>query len=171
MKPVKKKHIPKPTHFGKNLKLLRRMKGVSQTSIAKATGMTRNNIASYESGVVEPNVKNFFKVCKYFSVDPKKMLEADLTEHPTEITNVDPTSDNVVNDYLTDHLDQFVIQTNEMTKVLEGYQAFYDLQRESIEDKSSRELYSTMDDLLSLLQSLIKANWHLIQKFYPEEEE
>ncbi len=171
MKPVKRKHIPRPTHFGKNLRFLRRMKGLSQSAIAKATDMTRNNIASYESGLVEPNAKNFYKVSKYFSVDPKKMLDSILSENPTEISQVDISTDNIVDQYLTDHMEQFVIQTNEMTKILEGYQTFYDLQRESTVDKSTRELYSTMDDLLSLLKSLIKSNWDLIQSVYPEEEE
>lgn len=168
---AKKKNIPKPTHFGKNLKFLRRMKGLSQTALANETGMTRNNIASYESGVVEPNASNFLRVCKFFSIDPKCMLDSVLSENPHEVTSHPDKVEGVVNNYLLDHMDQFVIQTNEMTKILEGYKALYDLRRADDDNPLHRDLYSTMGDLHSLLESLIKSNWNLISSVFPEEEE
>lgn len=171
MKVVQKKNIPKPTHFGKNLKFLRLMKGLSQAKLAKHVDMTRNNMASYESGLVEPNVKNFMKICRFFAVDPKKMLDTILSENPSDITPLDDDTTNVMDQYLSDQLEPFVIQTNEMTKVLEGYQAFYELRKNQTDDISSLELYATLDDLLNLLESLLQENWKLIQSVYPQEEE
>jgi len=164
------KNIPKPTNFGKNLKFLRRIKGLSQGELAKHIDMSRNNIASYESGVVEPNVNRFLRVCDFFSIDPKEMLESILSENPNDAAQVSHEESNVVDDYLEDHLKSFVIQTNEMTKVFEGYKAFFEMRQDSNEYSSNRELYSTLEDLLSLLKSLIQSNWNLIQSVYPSEE-
>jgi len=167
----RKKNIPKPTHFGKNLRFLRRLKGLSQSKLASQTGMSRNNIASYESGMVEPNGANFLKVCSYFSVDPRDMLENILSETPIESTAHHRPTDGVVGNYLSDHMSQFVVQTNEMTKILEGYKTYYDLRRSDDSKESHRDLYATMDDLLSLLESLIKSNWSLISSVLPADEE
>ncbi len=164
----KTKNIPKPTHFGKNLKFLRRMKGMSQTALAAEIGLSRNNIASYESGIVEPNSKNFLSTCIYFGIDPKDMLEIILSEHPVEVTSADDRPDTLVGQQLNDQMEQFVIQTNEMTKVLEGYQVFFAMKSDSDTYTNNRELYSTLEDLLELLNSLVRSNWNLIQSVYPD---
>ena len=165
----KTKNIPQPTHFGKNLKFLRRMKGLSQTELANEVGLSRNNVASYESGIVEPNVKKFLATCIYFSVEPKNMLETILSEHPVEVTPIKSEATGVVDKYLNDHLEQFVIQTNEMTKVFDGYKTFFEMKKESDNYKNNTELYSTLEDLLELLQALIGSNWNLIQSVYPDQ--
>lgn len=163
----KSKNIPRPTHFGKNLKFLRRMKGLSQTKLASEIGLSRNNVASYESGVVEPNVKKFLATCVYFNVEPKDMLETIFAEHPVEVSDVSENAVGVVDKYLNDQMEQFVIQTNEMTKVFEGYQAFFEMKKDSDSYKNNKELYSTLEDLLELLQTLIGSNWTLIQSVFP----
>jgi len=165
------KNIPKPTHFGKNLKFLRRMRGLSQSALAGEIGMTRNNVASYESGLVEPNSAKFLRTCEYFSIDPKDMLESILSEHPTEVTTIDVEDQGVIDQHLTSQMDEFVIQTNEMTKVLEGYRALMQMRQESEQFQDNRELYSTLEDLLDLLGSLVHSNWGLIQSVVPDVEE
>jgi transcriptional regulator with XRE-family HTH domain len=163
----KNKNIPKPTNFGKNLKFLRRINSLSQGELAAATEMTRNNIASYESGIVEPNAKKFLDVCKFFSVSPESMLEDTMFDNPSQSALVDKKEMGVVDKYLSDQIETFVIQTNEMTKVYEGYKAFLEMQQTSEKYNLNRELYSTLEDLLDLLSSLIKSNWKLIQSIYP----
>ncbi|MFT4536398.1 MAG: transcriptional regulator with XRE-family HTH domain [Saprospiraceae bacterium] len=166
----KTKNIPQPTNFGKNLKFLRRMKGLSQTGLANEVGLSRNNIASYESGFVEPNMKKFLATCQYFNVVPKDMLESILSEHPTNVTAVSEETPGIVDKHLNEQLEQFVIQTNEMTKVFEGYQAFFEMRKETETYRKSKELFSTLEDLLELLQALIGSNWKLIQSVYPDTE-
>ena len=161
------KNIPKPTHFGKNLKFLRRMKGLSQNELAQNIGLSRNNVASYESGFVEPNMKKFLVACDFFSINPRDMLDTVLSESPGDVSQVLQEPEGVVDNYLADHMEQFVIQTNEMTKVLEGYQAFIEMKKESDSYADNEDLYSTFHDLLDLLHSLIKSNWNLIQSVYP----
>ncbi|MDF1697040.1 MAG: helix-turn-helix transcriptional regulator [Saprospiraceae bacterium] len=162
------KKIPKPTHFGKNLKFLRRMKGLSQSELARQISLNRNNVASYESGLVEPNANNFLSVCSFFQVEPKDMLSQILSENPQEVVSHDVQKNQVVDIYLADQLDQFVIQTNEMTKIYEGYLTLIDMKKDSEVYTRNKELYSTLYDLIQLLHSLIDVNWNLIQSVYPD---
>lgn len=163
------KNIPKPTHFGKNLKFLRRMNGLSQSELARFIGMSRNNVASYESGVVEPNTTKFLVACEFFKIDPKDMLDLSLAENPIEISIAEESKEKIVDKYLLEHMDQFVIQTNEMTKVFEGYKAFIEMKKETDSFNENKDLYAILEDILSLLQSLIESNWKLIQSVFPIE--
>lgn len=168
MAPIKKRvnNIPKPTHFGKNLKLLRRLKGLSQTELANKLNLSRNNIASYESGVVEPNTSNFLATCLYFQIDPRKMLSVDLSKHPTK-TTIETTDQDLLNRHVIDQMDLFIAQTNEMTKVLEGYRTFLTMKKESDNSNANQELFAIQEDLLDLLKNLLKSNWTLIRSVFP----
>jgi len=167
----KTKNIPKPTNFGENLKLLRRLHGHSQQALANQVGLSRNNIASYESGVVEPNSSNFLKICTFFEVDPKDLLTTVIAENPIDNIAITPGTESLTDNVVKDQLEQFIMQTNEMTKVYEGYKTFFEMRQLSAEYKEYRALYSTLEDLLDLLNSLIASNWSLIQSIYPTEEE
>ena len=161
------RNIPKPTHFGKNLKFLRRLNGMSQAQLAQQIGLTRNNIASYESGIVEPNIQKFIATCSIFNVNPRSMLDEVMVEKPLEIKVDKKEADPIMDKYLLDQLDDFVNQTNEMTKIYEGYQAFLEMRKEMGNYEENKILFSTLIDLLDLLQSLIQANWEVIQIVYP----
>lgn len=163
------KTIPKPTHFGSNLKFLRRMNGLSQARLGELLNISRNKIASYETGVVEPNALTFIKVSEYFHTDPREILENELSENPVDSITEKSDSDNATNQFITEQIDDFIIQTNEMTKVLEGYKTFIELQKESENYQENRALYSSLEDLLSILQKLITSNWKVIQSFFPNE--
>ena len=147
------------------------MRGLSQAALAKEIQMSRNNVASYESGIVEPNTFKFLSACEYFSIDPKEMLESVLSENPSEITSIDIKGQGLLDRNILSQMDDFVIQTNEMTKVLDGYKVFIEMRQESQQFKENRELYSTLEDLLELLSSLVKSNWQLINSVVSDTEE
>jgi len=163
--------IPKPTFFGRNLKFLRRLHGLSQTQIAEKVGMKRNNIASYESGMVEPNIVKFLAVCSYFKVDTVEMLEKVMSENPVQTLPSDSASNGEVSQYLNNQVEEFIFQTNEMTKIFDGYKTFYDLKKQSITDETDLNLYTPLDQLLDILRELISCNWQLIHNIIPGEEE
>ncbi len=167
----KTKNIPKPTFYGLNLRFLRRIHGLSQSKLASYLNMSRNNIASYESGLVEPKVEKFIATCHYFNISPKDMLDSKLSETPAESLHVSESDQGPIDTYINQQLDAFVQQTNEMTKVYEGYKTLYELKREEEEYLNNKELYATMDNLIDLLGSLVKSNWSLIQNVYPNGEE
>ena len=62
----------------KNLKLLRKDFGVNQTELGEATGLTRNQIASYEQGIAEPNICGQIKLANYFSVTIDELIKGKL---------------------------------------------------------------------------------------------
>ena len=62
----------------KNLKLLRKDFGVNQTELGKATGLTRNQIASYEQGIAEPNICGQIKIADYFSITVDELVKQKL---------------------------------------------------------------------------------------------
>lgn len=158
---------PALTNIGHNLKFLRRIRGLSQSELAKEIGLTRNNIASYESGMVEPNSTNFLKMAEYFHINPQDMLEKIMSENPTEVTPVIQNPQNELESYIQDHIEEFTKQTNTITKILEGYQEFYEMQKEDSMTIHEKELFSSIDNVLQLLDTLVKTNWKLIQTVFP----
>ncbi len=167
---IKKKDIPKPTYFGKNLKFLRRHKGLTQTELAKNIGLNRNNIASYESSVVEPNVNNFLKIVKYLNVNPHDMLDTILENKV--VVSVDSANTNDLNEleiYLKEQLELFSSKTNEINSVLVGFRLAASLKEKTDKPKPNKELASSMSDFMEVLDLLIESNWDYIRSIYNEE--
>jgi transcriptional regulator with XRE-family HTH domain len=166
------RYIPKPTHFGKNLKFLRRLSKLSQTELASRLGINRNNIASYESGMVEPDANRFLKICVYFKKDPQLFLETLFSEEMISKGVIVYTSKNKEIDHLQDKLLSFIAKTNEMTKIYEGYKAYYEMQnsRPDIQEINT-DLIARLDSILELLGTSIATNWKLIHSLMPTAEE
>lgn len=159
------------TYIGINLKFLRRIRGISQAELAKEVGLSRNNIASYESGMVEPNSKNFIKIATFFQVNPQDILEKILSENPVEIVPMENEPESAIDRYIKDHVEEFTKQTNTMTKIFEGYNEFYNMQRDNEMSAQEKELHGTVDNILQLMQTLVSTNWKLIQSIFPNQEQ
>lgn len=151
------------THFGANLRFLRRLNGISQKELGERTQLSRNKIASYESGVIEPKLKNFLLLCNYFDNAPRLMLDELISNLPAELEKEESDVDVVINE----KMDEFIKKTNEMTKIFDGYTTFLDLKKDTDEYKNNGDLYASIHDILKMLDSLISANWKLIQSVYP----
>lgn len=156
---------PNRTHFGANLRFLRRLNALSQKELAERINLSRSKIASYESGVIEPKLKNFLGICSYFETAPRIMLDELISALPAEMEKEDGAGDIIIKE----KLDNFIKQTNEMTKVFDGYTTFLDLKKNTEEYKNHGDIYASIHDILSILESLISANWKLIQSVYPNQ--
>jgi len=145
------------------------MQGLTQTELGKALDVNRNNIASYESGMVEPNANLFIKTCQFFDIDPKEMLVTIMSQSP--ISNTLHISEDIktIDQYIIDQFEIFVHETNNSTKILEGFTTFqsFDELKENVDDK---ELNNILGDLLSVFDQLLKINWELIHKVIPSDE-
>lgn len=53
---------------GKNLKSLRKHKGMSQEEIAQALSMNRSTYSGYENGVALPNIENLISFSEFFKI-------------------------------------------------------------------------------------------------------
>lgn len=60
--------------FAENLRYLRKQKKLSQTGLAEALGLSRSNIASYEFGGSEPNIKRLLAIGKFFGISLDALL-------------------------------------------------------------------------------------------------
>jgi transcriptional regulator with XRE-family HTH domain len=150
--------------FAKNLKFLRKMRGLSQQKLAVQIGLKRNNIASYEAGVVEPRSVNFIKLVRFFEVPPHDLLEKDLA---TVFAREGHGNQTPQAKALSKALDEFAHGTEDLQKVLEGFREFYRLrQMNSLPVQQQEEI----DNSLEIMEQLLSANWALLQELAAEEE-
>lgn len=165
-----RKSIPRPTNFGANLKVLRRLRGLSQTELSELCGLNRNNIASYEAGQVEPSAANFLKICSALDVDPAAMLEATISDKYSKAESLDGES-TFPSQHLLTKIGDFAKQNNEMSKVLEGYTTLLEMRDMTGEYDKHPALYGTLKDLVELLATLVRSNKGFSQKIHPDSEE
>ena len=65
--------------FGKNIKKIRGVKGLSQQAFAELFGLKRATLGAYEEGRSEPKIETIIKVANYFSIQIDDLLTRDLT--------------------------------------------------------------------------------------------
>jgi transcriptional regulator with XRE-family HTH domain len=160
--PDSKEEKPSPDLLARNLKLLRKMKGISQQQLAKALGLKRNNIASYESGIVEPGPHRFLALARFFRIDPVALFTTDLTEHPVDKLSDEETR--LQDELPAGELDAFITKTMDLQKVIEGFREFYKVkkQHQASDDPTLSSLNNDFENLLEILKKLLDANWDLI---------
>ncbi|HDR4393047.1 TPA: helix-turn-helix transcriptional regulator [Bacillus cereus] len=54
--------------FGKNLRLLRKLKGLSQEELGQHLNLSRNQINNYENAMFEPNMDAILQISSFFNV-------------------------------------------------------------------------------------------------------
>lgn len=60
--------------FGERIRALRESRDLSQPELAKATGLSRDKIKSYESGTAYPRVPGLYALADYFEVSIEWLL-------------------------------------------------------------------------------------------------
>ena len=137
--------------MGQNIKFLRKLRGMSQRELAERIGLKRNNIASYEAGIVEPSAVTFIVLAKFFEVDPVDLLtrrleppaggEHSLSEEPP----TGPAGNDVVEPSLS-----------EVRNVVEGLRQFYrskNVQRQRTDGPNSVD--QEIEYMLSALTNML----------------
>lgn len=146
-----------PTFLGSNIKFLRRLRGISQQKLAEAVQLKRNNIASYESGSVEPKAVNFLKIARYFEVTPAALLTTDLSQQPLAQMETSTEETSTTPEILRSQLEEFITETSEIQKVVDGFRELQRLKAQAgIEDHLP-------NDLMDILEYSLKANWKMVQ--------
>ncbi len=157
---TRKKQIPLPTKFGKNLRKLRNAQGIGQAMLAHQLGLTRQKIASYEAGFVEPNAVVFLSVCTYFRVDPAQMLQEEIMPSPSRKSNsgqdqVDPESRHWK---VASAMAKLKTVTDEFNRILEGYAVF----RSTKPDQDKENVYAEEVDSFSILMEDLRNLMHML---------
>ena len=157
------------TNFvAKNLRYLRKQKGLSQQALASELGLTRSNIASYESGKAEPRAQKLAQVARYFDVTLLQLIEDDLSENPPRhLSDSEAQSDAALSGFLDHHsetVESFIRKSDEMKRILEGFREFYKFRMNSYKDLNAdlRSLAADFENLLSVMEGLLNSNEELI---------
>ncbi len=159
----------KKTFLSRNLKFLRKLKGLTQNKVANDLGLSRNKIASYESGIAEPKILNFVKLTTYFNIDPTQLLTQDLSDKPIAAEIGSPT---FLKDEISNHLNDMITATQELQKIIEGYKLFQEMTNiQAPGDVESKVLTSQLYNIIELNESLLSVNWEFIRAIIPFEEE
>jgi transcriptional regulator with XRE-family HTH domain len=166
---------------------LRKKLGLSQEKLAELLGLNRGNIASYEKGSAEPRIENLIKMMQVFKVEVKDLVEKDLAgieklDHEiSSLRGNESYSENLlkwekgrllkrlVN--RDERIQQFVRQSEEMYKILEGFKLFHKFKMEN-GHTVSEEVKKISDDyekLLEVMEVMLQTDRKMIE--YLEEKE
>lgn len=70
--------------FGKNLKYLRLIKGLTQEEFGEKIGYAKTTIAGWENNRYQPDIDTMIKIAKFFNVSMDVLLGTGLTEKETD---------------------------------------------------------------------------------------
>jgi|AKYZ01.1.fsa_nt_gi Helix-turn-helix. len=75
---------PSIEQFTKNLKLLRKARGLTQTQLGEKLGLTKQSIINYEKGLTFPTGKRLNDLITALDVTPEQLLTAEFIQLPEE---------------------------------------------------------------------------------------
>ncbi len=143
-----------------NLKLLRRMHGLTQGELARLIGKSNKAVRDYESGFSEPKSAILLKLSEILKVSIHELLSKDFNNHPIILLELADNESGIVLDPVD--VESFLEATNLGQKIQDGLTAFDDFNNEL--DITHFEVNETGQQLLLILQELLSANWSLIDE-------
>jgi len=162
----------------KNIRELREAKALSQTALADLIGLKRGNISSYEKGLAQPNIQNLIKLSNFFQISIDHLVREDLSEAALQeesflkkfshslVVQTIRESLTSINRSKTDSSLQTIKKRNvEIKKMISGFRSFHDYRMEHFNMKKAdiESLSHDYKNLLSLMETLLKANEELIK--------
>ena len=67
--------------LGKNLKIVRKVKGISQKELAECLKVSQSVVSQWESGEILPTVENLYGICKILKCSSDLLLGLDGEEN------------------------------------------------------------------------------------------
>ncbi|MEL6139996.1 MAG: helix-turn-helix domain-containing protein [Bacteroidota bacterium] len=158
----------KQTQLGKNIRFLRKMRGISQQKLADYLGLKRNNIASYEASIVEPRAIVFVRLANFFYVTPDELLKADISSDSVLLARIlrEGVPDNKLREgsSIQRQLEVLEQQTMDMEKVIAGFQEFYRHRRLLSNGNSEAAGFAAdFEQLFTMLAELLKTNREILE--------
>lgn len=62
---------------GENIKIARKIKGLTQRDVAQVFHMTQQQYSRFENGIFELNYDQIIKICKLLDITPNEIFEFD----------------------------------------------------------------------------------------------
>ncbi len=114
--------------FGKNIKKIRSVKGLSQQAFAEIFDLKRGTLGAYEEGRSEPKIETLIKIANYFSIAIGDLLtqeltvnellkfKGDLTTDPEDLkretfATIPCITENTTNEYISSYCKENFIKT------------------------------------------------------------
>jgi len=81
--------------FAKNLRFLRKQRGLNQDEISGLFNKRANTVGNWENGKSEPSIGELVKLADFFKIGLQQLLHTDLQEKAFEVMDsaADPASD------------------------------------------------------------------------------
>lgn len=156
-------------HFAENLQYLRSRKRLSQLELAAALGLTRSQIASYESGKAEPSVVKLAGIVRFFNISLERLIGEDLQNESAPAKNQGETATQQRGqEILLTEFDTAILgfesQAANLRKIAEGLLALNQLKRSSLKELSSetKSLQRDLESLFDFLNNLLQSNEEII---------
>lgn len=112
-------------YFGKNLKFLRKSKGLTQNDIVNLLKLTNQSIiANYESEKHHPPIEMLIKIANYFNVSIDELLLVDMAADVTTIVVEEPAAPYRLTmgvDERVKELEELLAAKNEVIEILKKH--------------------------------------------------
>lgn len=151
-----------------NMRFLRKINGMSQGDLATILGIKRSSIAAYESKNVEPRISIIIKVAEFFDIDlstllTSKLNDKDFANFNQEIPNNKTPTIQVMLER-EHNFDGFIEESVKIRKVLQGFEAYYALQKSNLRDDfpDKSKMLLNMDNFSRLINDFLAYNESLI---------
>jgi len=153
-----------------NIKYLRKLQKISQEELAIKLGISRSNIAAYESKNVEPRLKTLFDIAKIFDINIKALVESKLKEGEDfdtfetksfESPDISQSLDIAGNS----DIDIFIDKSIKISKILEGFKTFYTFKKNNLKVKTltTDKIIFDIDNFIKLIEYLLSHNETIIK--------
>ncbi|MEM1001726.1 MAG: helix-turn-helix transcriptional regulator [Bacteroidota bacterium] len=157
-------------HFSKNLLWLRKQKKLSQSKLAGHVKLTRNIIASYETGKAEPNLEKLSRLVYFFQVDFGQLIQADLSVLPESAIRAPLKLDQNATSQREER-EQKELQRSKIVQfrtILTGFKTFFSMnqslnskQLDSVEVRTARDLSL----MIELAENSIQLNEEMAEEY------
>ncbi len=146
--------------FGRNVRFLRKLKGLTQAQLAEQLSVNRSRIAGWELGSIEPDFEKLFELAAFLEVAPEELLAEDFSQIDLEDHLLSPISI----EHQGGRLQELASQTLEAEKALEGFRELVALRYSNAdpEDEGLMNLFYQWDNLSEIFRLLIRTNWDFL---------
>jgi len=153
-----------------NIKYLRKREKISQEELAVKLGISRSNIAAYESKNVEPRLKTILEIARIFDINIKRLLENKIEEGESfnsfeEKSFESPTKAQSLDIVDNSDVDVFINKSIRIKKILEVFKIFYTFKKNNLKSKTvtTDKLIFDIDNFIKLMEHLLSHNEAIIK--------
>ncbi|NJC25236.1 helix-turn-helix transcriptional regulator [Neolewinella antarctica] len=161
---VEATQVSLPNFIGSNLRVLRKLKGWSQSQLAERVNLNRGNIASYESGNAEPSICKALRISKLFDVDPRDIIRRDLSD-PQELllAQIEHSQQEEIQ---RERLTQLRMEAKQLEELVRSSRTLFAYKRENIEQPCpAADLMSAhYEQLFEVTQQLLRNHQDLLNE-------